>query len=174
MSTELSNIIVPAILGGLTSLNGFLRTCEKHVTEHSMKPEAFLDARLFPNMLPLTRQVQMSTDLARRGLDRLLARDLSSVEDNETSFEELIKRVDATALGWKDSDKVALNAASSKVSKVPMGKKESIEMTGQNYAMAFLIPNFYFHITTAYNILRHNGVSLGKKDFLAPILGGFR
>lgn len=173
MSSTLSHISRPTVLGGLTSLKNFLETCQKHTEEHSIKPEAFLDARLFPDMLHFTRQVQMSTDLARRGLDRLLGRELSSVEDTETTFEELIKRVETTYLAWEKCDQAALDSAGDKISQVPMGKKESIEMTGQNYVMAFLIPNFYFHITTAYNILRHNGAKLGKRDFLAPVLKSF-
>jgi hypothetical protein len=129
-----------------------------------------LRARLFPDMHPFTRQVQNATDLARRSPERLVGREPSSAEDPAPSFDALSARVKQTREHVQGFDRAAFEGAESRAITLNIG--QTLELTGTSYALSFTLPNFLFHVTTAYDILRHNGVALGKRDYLGPFLAG--
>ena len=142
-----------------------MRKAETHAAERKIAPTVLLTARLFPDMFPLTGQVQTACDTAKRATARLVGVDPPRYEDNEVTFDELHNRIRRTTAY------VELHA----VDGFPGAADRNIEMktgsalmslTASEYLTRFALPNFYFHITTAYDILRHNGVVLGKRDYL--------
>ncbi|MBL4637201.1 MAG: DUF1993 domain-containing protein [Kofleriaceae bacterium] len=167
---SLYDLSIPSTLAGCQSLLTILKKAEVHVVEQKFTPSAVLEKRLFPDMLSFTRQVQMATDTARRGVDRLEGVVLSSVADNETSFGELIARVQATIGRIKTADRAKIDPHLETEIEVKMGPEHTLTLTGRKYAEGFLLPNLLFHVTTAYNILRTAGVPLGKRDYLASFL----
>jgi len=124
-----------------------------------------LAARLAPDMLPLTRQVQIACDIAKNSVARLAAEEPPRFEDNETSFEQLRARIARTIDYLRGVSASALEGAETRDIKVPAGE-HTLEFKGLEFLQRWAIPNVFFHVTTAYNILRHNGVELGKRDFI--------
>jgi len=163
---KLYTFSVPVFLRGHAVLSELLRKGEAHAAGHKITPSALLTARLFPDMFPLTGQVQAACDTAKRATARLVG-----VEDNEATFEELYARIQRTsefvekfqADAFRDAElrKIELNMSAGIVS-----------LTAEKYLTRFALPNFYFHVTTAYDILRHNGVTLGKRDYLGELSQG--
>lgn len=129
---------------------------------------ALLDARLFPDMWPLKRQVQAATNHAFRGTARLAGLPIPQITEAASSFTDLHGRIDETLAFIKGADRAAVEAGETREITFPMGDAQRT-MTGLQYFQSFTLPNFYFHLTTAYNILRHNGVALAKTDFTGPI-----
>ncbi len=170
MSLSLYEISVPSIRAALGSLSTFLEKAEAHVAEQGYAPAGLLDARLFPDMFPFASQIQMATDLARRGVDRLEGKEPSRADDVEASFAELKARVAYTAERVEAAQQALIDDTADKRFEVRMGREDTREFTGRSYATGFLLPNIFFHVVTAYNILRHNGVRLGKRDYLAPFV----
>jgi hypothetical protein len=117
-------------------------------------------------MFPLVRQVQIAADLSRRGVARLAGVEAPAVEDRETSFPELIQRLQGAIAYLKDFTPDQINGTEEKSITVPIGGGQSMTMAGWPFLSFFVLPNVFFHVTTAYAILRHNGVELGKRDFL--------
>lgn len=159
------NQFVPQLTHALTSLSKILTKAEAHCEAKKIKPERLLNLGLTADMFTLTKQVQTVTDFAFRGPTRLVGKEPEANLDSETSFEELRARI-AKAIAHMQSFKPEdfTNSATIEVNmKTPNGE---IKMTGFDYLYSFIYPNFYFHMTTAYNILRENGVELGKMDFL--------
>ena len=152
------------------TLGNLIWTLDKglaHATQRKFDPGVLLAARLAPDMLPLTRQVQLACDLAKNSVARLAAQEPPRFEDNETSFEQLRTRIARTIDVLKSVPASALEGADERAIKVP-GRERTLEFkSGVEFLQRFAIPNVFFHVTTAYNILRHNGVDLGKRDFLA-------
>jgi uncharacterized protein len=131
-----------------------------------IRPEALLQFRLFPDMLPLVSQVQLVSDFGKGIGARLSGTDNPSYKDDEQTFDDLQARI-AKTIGFLESlDRKAFDAAATRVLKVRIARDTEKEMPGAEYLSRFALPNFYFHMTTAYNILRHNGVELGKGDFM--------
>ena len=124
-----------------------------------------LNARLFPDMYPLTRQVQIATDMSKGAAARLAGLEIPKYEDNETTFAELQARI-AKTIAFLDTIKPAQLEGSEARAVVISVRKIDLKFTGQDYLLKWVNPNVYFHVTTTYNILRHNGVELGKQDFL--------
>lgn len=168
MSLSLHEIIVPTLIGGLSGLKTILDKAVAHADARKIDERALLDARLYPDMFAFTRQIQVAADVARRGVDRLGGKEPSSVEDKETTFAELIARVESTIAYLKAAESGPIDQSEAREFSVELGQK--VDFTGRTYVMTFLIPNFLFHVSTAYNILRHNGVELGKRDFIAPFM----
>jgi hypothetical protein len=119
-------------------------------------------------MFALTRQVQIACDMPARGAARLSGAEMPSFPDNETSFAELISRIEKAVAFINTKDMAAIDAADETEFQIPMGPGKVVPMTGRAYLMTFVLPNMYFHASTAYGLLRHNGVVLGKQDFLTP------
>ena len=164
MPNDISALSVPAFLRGHAILADLLRKAEAHAAERKIAPSVFLTARLFPDMFPLTGQVQSACDTAKRATARLVGAEPPRFEDNEATFDELHDRIRRTSAyveshaadGFLGEDrKIEMKTGSTVVS-----------LTPREYLTRFAFPNFYFHITTAYAILRHNGVVLGKRDYL--------
>ncbi len=157
--------IVPPMDRSLAALAAILTKAEAHCSARSIKPEALLTFRLFPDMLPFTRQVQLACDFAARAAARLAGEAPRSFLDTETSFAELQTRIDA-ARAYIDSFPVsAYDGAETRTITLKAGGQD-MTMTGLNYLTLYSLPQFYFHCTTAYNILRHNAVELGKRDYM--------
>jgi hypothetical protein len=157
---------VPAYLQMLNSLSGLLAKAETHCKAKNIQPEVLLGARLYPDMLPFSKQIQLVSDFAAKGCARLTHSEVPSTPDTEKSFEELKQRLAKTIDYVKSFKPAQFEGADAKDVTFPAGPDRNITMTGQQFLSAFSFPNFYFHAATAHGILRHNGVEIGKRDFL--------
>ena len=157
---------VPAYLQILGSLTGILTKAEAHCAAKKIDPAVLLSARLYPDMLPLSRQIQLTCDFATKGCARLTHSDVPSIPDTEKSFDELKARLASTIDYVKAFKPAQFDGAETRDVTFPAGPDKSITMKGQQFLSQFSLPNFYFHAVTAHDILRHNGVEIGKRDFL--------
>jgi hypothetical protein len=132
----------------------------------NIQPEVLLGARLYPDMLPLSKQIQLASDFAAKGCARLTHREVPSTPDTEKTFEELRQRLAKTADYVKSFKPAQFEGADAKEVTFPVGPDKSMTVKGQQFLSGFAFPNFYFHAATAHGILRHNGVEVGKRDFL--------
>ncbi|MDQ6437217.1 DUF1993 domain-containing protein [Mesorhizobium sp. LHD-90] len=158
---------VPVFQMRLKSLSNCLRKAEANAEERKIDPAVLLNDRLAPDMLRLISQVQIATDHAKGAPSRLARREIVRFEDTESSFADLQARI-ARTLDLLATFEAAEIDGSEEVAILIKGRTRDLSFTGIEYLQNFAMPNFYFHITTAYNILRHNGVPLGKVDFLTP------
>jgi len=152
------------------TLGNLSRVLEKglaHATQRKFDPGVLLASRLAPDMLPLMRQVQIAGDIAKNSVARLAVQEPPRFEDTETSIEQLRTRIARTIDYVKSVPASALEGAETRDIKVPAGER-TLEFKGLDFLQRWAIPNVFFHVTTAYAILRHNGVELGKRDFLGP------
>ena len=157
---------VPAFLQILGSLSGLLAKAEAHCTAKNIQPDVLLASRLYPDMLPLSRQIQLACDFAAKGCARLAHVDVPSTPDNEKTFGELRQRLAKTGDYLKNFKPAQFEGADAKDVTFPAGPERNITLKGQQFLNAYAFPNFYFHAATAHGILRHNGVEIGKRDFL--------
>ena len=168
MPNDLYAFSVPVFLRGHAILSDVLRKGEAHAAERKIAPSTLLTARLFPDMFALTGQVQAACDTAKRATARLVGVESPRFEDNETTFDELYARIQRTSDfvaqhrpdAFRDADARKIEL------KLPAG---AVSLTAEQYLVRFALPNFYFHVTTAYDILRHNGVPLAKRDYLGNL-----
>jgi hypothetical protein len=149
----------------LKALAAILKKAEAYCEAKKIDPNALLTARLFPDMLPLTRQVQLVTDHAKGCGARLAGIANPSFPDEEKTFAELQARIGKTLDFVGGLKKAQFEGAATRMVTIKVGGKD-VELTGAAYLSSSALPNFYFHVTTAYNILRHNGLEIGKGDFL--------
>lgn len=156
----------PLFTHALIALSKVLAKGEAHAKEHGIAPEVLLNARLYPDMFPLTRQVQLACDFAGRACARIAGTEVPSTPDTETSFAQLQQRIAATIEGIKSIPAAKYEGGESRDITFPAGKDTTKTLPGQKFISHVALPNFFFHCTTTYNILRHNGVALGKLDFL--------
>jgi len=156
----------PAYLQILGSLTGILTKAEAHCAAKNIAPEVLLGARLYPDMLPLSKQIQLVCDFAAKGCARLTGSEVPSAPDTEKTFEELKARLARTMDYVRTYKPAQFEGADSRDVTFPAGPERSITMKGQQFLSGFSFPNFYFHAATAHGILRHNGVEIGKRDFL--------
>ena len=157
---------VPAFLQILGSLEVLLTKAEAHCKAKNIQPEVLLSARLYPDMFPLTRQIQTASDFAAKTCARLTGSEVPSVPDTEKTFEELQQRIAKTVDYVKAFKPAQFEGAEAKDITFPSGPGKTTTLKGQQYLSNFALPNFYFHAVTAHGILRHNGVEIGKRDFL--------
>ena len=157
---------VPAYLQTLQALSGLLTKAEAHCKAKNIEPGVLLGARLYPDMLPLSKQIQLATDFAAKGSARLAHVEVPSTPDTETTFDELQQRVAKTIDYLKSFKPAQLDGGDARDVTFPAGPNTSLTLTGQQFLNRFSFPNFYFHAATAHGILRHNGVEIGKRDFL--------
>ena len=150
------------ILGNLSWL---LDRAAKNAATRKIEPSVFLNARLSPDMLPLSRQIQIAGDIAKNSVSRLAAAEPPRFEDTETTIEQLRARLAKTIDYLKSLPPAAFEGAETRDIKVPAGER-TLEFKGLAFLETWAIPNVFFHVTAAYAILRHNGVDLGKKDFI--------
>lgn len=159
---------VPAYLQQLKALIGMLDKAEHHATARKIDPSALLMARLFPDMFTLTRQVQLTTDFAKGPCARLAGVEMPSYADTETTFAELKARVAKTIAFIETLKPEQFAGAEGREITIKIAGNP-VTFKGEPYLVNFAIPNFYFHLTTVYALLRHNGVELGKGDFVAGV-----
>jgi len=165
MSLTMYTASVPLFIRTLTSLRTILDKAAAHAEARKIDETAFTGARLFPDMFPLSRQVQIATDMVKGAAARLAGAEVPKYEDTETRFAELIERVDRTLEFLKGFKAAQIDGSEDKAIQLKSPRGD-LNFSGQQYLQGFVLPNLYFHCTTAYNILRHNGVELGKADFL--------
>ena len=149
----------------LNNLAHLLKKGEEHAEAKGFEPAVLFNARLFPDMYPLSRQVQIATDMSKGAAARLAGVEIPSYEDDETTFADLQARIVKTLTFLESVTPAQFVGAETRQIEL-MVRKAKMEFTGQDYLLKWVMPNVYFHVTTAYNILRHNGVELGKPDFL--------
>jgi len=150
------------------SLTQLLHVMEKGVANaksRSFDTTVLVNARLAPDMLPFSKQVQLTSDFAKNSLARLAGIDPPKFEDNETTMDELVARVKKTLEYIDTVPATALEGSETRDIKIPL-RDRTLEMKGLPYLQGWALPNFFFHYVTAYNLLRHNGVDVGKRDFL--------
>ena len=156
---------VPPLSHALKALSEILQKAEDHCAARKIDPTVLLTSRLYPDMFPLTRQVQIACDQARRGAVRLTGAEPGSVPDAEASFADLRARIAATLAALAIHGRDAFDGAEARTISFKAGPRE-MSFKGDDFVKYWTLPNFYFHMTTAYAILRHNGVEIGKTDFL--------
>ena len=149
----------------LGNLSALLEKGEAYARQRKFEPAVLLNARLAPDMFPLTRQVQIACDIAKNSVARLAAQESPRFADNETSFEELKARIARTVDYLKSIPPSAVADSEERDIKVTTGER-TLEFKGLEFLERWALPNVFFHATTAYAILRHNGVEIGKRDFL--------
>ena len=159
---------ISPILRTLTNLRTILEKAEAHAEARKIDPSVLVNARLYPDMFPLSRQVQIATDNAKGAASRLAGTTPPKYEDFESTFPELVARIDKTIALLKTFKPEQINGSEEKTITLPMHDR-TLTFKGMPYLLDYVIPNIYFHVTTAYAILRHNGVEIGKKDFLGEI-----
>ncbi len=165
MSLSMSKASSAVFVQILKGLHGVLDKAAAHAEAHKIDPAALLQARLYPDMFPFTRQVQICCDFAKGSAGRLAGADLPAYADDEATFDDLKARVNKTIAFIEGLDAAAIDAAADK--DIPLVRRgETTIHKGEVYLLQQALPNFYFHATTAYDILRHNGVPVGKRDFL--------
>lgn len=165
MALSMYDASIPVFVRALRNLDGILAKGEAHVSDKGAQPEALLQSRLIFDMLPLVRQVQIATDMATRGASRLAGEEPRSVEDNETSFEQLHARI-AAAIEHLESFTPAQFEGSQAREVSFKSRAGELRFNGQDYLLTYVLPNLYFHAATAYGLLRQAGVAIGKADFL--------
>lgn len=165
MSVSMYQVCVPVLVRALDNLSGVLAKGAAHAAERNIAPEVLLNTRITPDMFPLIRQVQIATDMAKGAAARLAGVEPPKMEDNETSFDELQARI-AHVVGLLQAFAPAQIDGSEDRKVVLKSRAGEIEFRGQDYLLNFVLPNVYFHCTTAYAILRGVGVVLGKSDFI--------
>ncbi|GLH80526.1 hypothetical protein SSBR45G_54350 [Bradyrhizobium sp. SSBR45G] len=157
---------VPAYLQILTSLSGLLTKAEAHCETKKIEPEVLLGAGLYPDMLPFSKQIQLACDFAAKGCARLTHSEVPVTPDTEKSFAELRQRLAKTIDDLKRFTPAQFEGADSRDVTFPTGATTSMTLKGQEFVNRVSFPNFYFHAAIAHGILRHNGVEIGKRDFL--------
>ncbi len=164
MTISMYQASVPSLIRSLNNLAVILEKGAAHAEAKKIE-DVLIASRLYPDMLPLSKQVQIASDIARRGVARLAGLDAPAMADDETTFAELIDRIHNTIAYLNTLTPAQIDGSEEKEIVLPMGK-ESINFKGMPYLLSFVLPNVYFHVTTAYALLRHNGVEVGKMDFL--------
>ena len=159
------DVTIPGLRHHLNALSAILKKAETHCEARKIDPEVMTSQRLYPDMLPLTRQVSIACDMAKGCAARLSGQPVPSYPDDEKTFADLEARIQKTLAFMGSVPPSQFDGAEKRDVTLKVGGKERT-MAGQDYFTSFVVPNFYFHVTTAYNILRHNGVELGKGDFL--------
>ncbi|BBP03945.1 hypothetical protein TPL01_27710 [Sulfuriferula plumbiphila] len=168
MSISMYLASVPPILRALTNLRAVLEKAAAHAEARKIDPSVLVNARLYPDMLPLSRQVRIATDNAKGAASRLAGREPPKYEDNESTFPELVARIDKTIALLETFKPEQIDGSEDKTISLPMHDR-TLTFKGMPYLLDYVLPNIYFHVTTAYAILRHNGVEIGKQDFLGKI-----
>jgi uncharacterized protein len=165
MTISMYQASVPVMMRSIDNLVAILAKGAADAEARKIDPTVLINSRLYPDMLPLSKQVQIVSDVARRGAARLAGLEAPAMADNEITFAELIDRLKKTNAYLETLTPAQIDGSETKSITLPMGK-ETIIFEGLPYLLSFVLPNVYFHVTTAYNILRHSGVKLGKLDYL--------
>ena len=165
MTISMYQASVPVFIRTLNNLVGILEKGATYAETKKIDPSVLVNSRLFPDMLPLSKQVQIASDVAKRGVARLAGAEAPNFEDNETTFPELIDRIQKT-ISYLDTFKPEQIDSSEEKTITLQMRDNTLSFQGMPFLLYFVLPNVYFHVTTAYNLLRHCGVEVGKQDFL--------
>jgi hypothetical protein len=170
MSNSISMYVVSIapIIRSLSNLRAILEKAAAYAEAKKIAPSVLINASLYPDMFPLSRQVQIATDVAKGAASRLAGLEPPKFEDDESSFPELLQRVDKTLALLESLKPEQIDGSEDRTIALPMHDKTA-NFKGLPYLLDFVLPNVYFHVTTVYAILRHNGLEIGKKDFLGDI-----
>ena len=169
MSLSLYQASAPRFANTLKNLAAILDKAQAHCEAKKIDPLALTSFRLFPDMFPLSRQIQIMTDTAKGAIARLAGIEIPKYEDTEQTFAELKARMMKTADFVMSVPAAKIDAGADKDIAMKIAGKDTV-LKGSQYLLGHAYPNFYFHSTTAYNILRHNGVEIGKRDFLGAVV----
>lgn len=165
MALSLYDISVPVFIRGLGQLSHLLDKGLAHAQATGIDPGVLVDARLAPDMLTLAGQVQRASDASKLGAARLAAITAPSFPDTEQTWDELQARIAKTVDFLKSVDRAQIDGFEERPVSMKVGSNE-LDFTGERYLLQFALPNFFFHVTTAYDVLRHSGVPIGKRDYL--------
>jgi hypothetical protein len=166
MSLSMHAASVPIFVRMLGNLLNWLDRAEAHAQAKKFDPANYLGLRLAPDMLPFTRQIQIATDTAKGCVARLSGLEVPKWDDNEASFEELRARIRRTIDYVQSFAVEKIDGSEGREIVLPMRQGDPLRFTGEAYLKHWVLPNFFFHVTTAYALLRHAGVDLGKADYL--------
>jgi hypothetical protein len=155
----------PRFVNTLTNLSAILDKAQAHAEARKIDPATLINFRLYPDMFPMKRQVQIACDTAKGALARLAGVEVPKHEDTEETFAELKARIAKTIDFVKTLKPAQIDGSEEKNIHLKLGPRE-VDWKGMQYLLGFALPNFYFHVTTAYDILRHNGVELAKRDYI--------
>ena len=167
MSLSMYQASVPGFVRILKNLTAILEKAEAHAAEKKFDLSVLVNARLAPDMLPLARQIQIASDAVKGYAARLAGVEVPSWADTESTFPELKERISKTIAFLETFKPEQIDGSEDKIVTLKL-RGEDTEFKGQPYLLHFVIPNFYFHVGMTYAILRHNGVNIGKMDYLGP------
>jgi uncharacterized protein len=167
MSLSMHEASIPAFTRGLDVLSTILGKAASYAKENNIEEKTLVTARLAPDMFALSRQIQSACDTAKLAVQRITGIQAPRFEDTETTLAQLQERIAKTTSFLKGIDAAALESGAERTVTLSFGPTK-ISFRGDNYLLHEALPNFYFHVTTAYDILRHNGLKIGKRDFLGP------
>jgi uncharacterized protein len=165
MTFSIYQASIPVYTRRLEALSAILDKAAAYASQRKIDPAVLIQARLYPDMLPLARQVQISCGHALRGAARLSGAEPVSIEQKTDSFDDLKAVIAKTVEVLRGVDAKEMEGMEDRDITFPVGDRK-MTLTGADYLLHFSMPNFYFHVTTAYDILRHNGLEIGKDDFL--------
>jgi hypothetical protein len=165
MTISMYQAAVPAFVQMLTALSKVLDKAADFAAAKKIDPSVLLNARLAPDMFPLLRQVQIAADFAKGPMARLAGQEVPKYDDSETTIDALKARIAKTLAFVQSFGAAQIDGSEAREIVLTVGG-QPMTLTGQNYLVNFALPNFYFHVTSAYAILRHNGVEIGKKDYM--------
>jgi hypothetical protein len=168
MQISMYQASVPVFVRMLDNLARILELAVQYAEEKKIDPSVLINARLAPDMYPLSRQVQIATDMAKGCAARLAGLEVPVYEDNEATFPELLARIAKTVAFVQSVSAAKIDGSEEKTVTIKLRNQE-VSFLGLSYLLDFVLPHFYFHITTAYAILRHNGLAIGKKDFIGGL-----
>lgn len=166
MAITMHSASVPIFLTMLGNLAKWLDKAVAHARAKKFDPDTLLTSRLAPDMLSLGKQIQIACDSAKFGVARLAGGEAPKFDDTESTIAELQARIEATAAYLRSVPAHQVDGSEGKPISVPVRGRDPLQFTGEQYLKHFALPNFFFHVTTAYALLRHNGVELGKADYL--------
>ncbi|MCY1023453.1 DUF1993 domain-containing protein [Pyxidicoccus sp. MSG2] len=166
MTISMSSASVPIFVSMLGNLSKCLGKARAHADAKKFDPNVLATVRLAPDMLPFKTQIQIACDSAKFCVARLSGTDAPSYEDNEATLTELEERIAKTISYLESVPREKLDGTEEKQVSVPRRGRDPLLFSGEQYLKSYALPNFFFHVTTAYALLRHNGVDLGKSDFL--------
>lgn len=168
MTISMYQLLVPPTVQMLEALSAVLGKGAAAATARHIEPHVLVQSRLYPDMFPLARQVQTATDQVKAAAARLAGVEVPSYPDTETSIAELQARLKKTVEFLRGFKPEQIDGSEERRISFTSGARQ-VAFTGRDYVLGYVFPNFYFHVTTTYDILRHNGVEIGKRDFLGAV-----
>ncbi|HBK55660.1 MAG TPA: DUF1993 domain-containing protein [Xanthomonadales bacterium] len=169
MTLSIHSVTVPALSQALRQLRHVLDKGAAHARDRGIDPSVLLNMRLYPDMFPLLRQVQIATDMAKNGAARMAVIDPPAFPDDETGFDDLAARIDKTIAFIESIEPARFEGGENRSVTVKTRSKGELRFDGLDHLNNWLLPSVFFHVTTAYCILRHAGVVIGKFDYIGPV-----